>query len=415
LNRPENTQRARVAVVDDDEDISALVAATVQSRGHEAIVFEDGAEALLAVPGGGFDLVITDLNMPRLDGLSFVRALRACPGKKALPVLVLSARDRESEIVEAFEAGATDYLVKPFQPPLLLAKLGLHLGTKATSYDAGTPMRLPTEDDLPRQFGNLRLTKVIGIGNFGVVYQAEQSEGPDVALKLLHPEMNGADVLARYFREVASLSLLDSPYVVSIHSYGLRDGLRYLLMDFVDGGSVAQLRMQGPLSSQRAAAIGVEVVRGLKALHAAKITHRDIKPGNILLHQSGHAVLADLGLAKRAGDHSLTETRSLVGTLEYVAPEVIEGQDEGMASDLYSLGATLYALCADRLPYPPQATLPLLRAILAGKAPRLVEIVPGISRPFSTFVAHLMHEDPLSRPSLDEAERELQNLAQDET
>lgn len=403
----EGGAQARVAVIDDDEDMSALVAAAVRSRGHLPIVFEDGAEALLAVPGGGFDLVITDLNMPRLDGLSFVRALRACPGQEALPVLVLSARQGESEIVEAFEAGATDYIVKPIQPALLLAKLGLHLGAKAKPVDIGAPAQIPRAADLPTDFGQWHLEALLGIGNFGGVYRCRQADGQEVALKLLHPELAGDEALARYFREVAALSLLDSPHVVKIHSYGLHQGLRYLVMELITGGSVAELRHGDPLSVPRAAALGVDVVRGLKALGAANMTHRDVKPANILLRPDGSAVLADLGLAKRSGDHSLTETRTLVGTLEFVAPEVIEGTDESAASDLYSLGVTLYCICAGQLPYPVQPTIQLLRAIMAGRAPRLREVAAHIKHPFSNLIARLMHEDPDARPTLDEAEQEL--------
>ena len=174
FQQPTTTRPARVAVVDDDEDLLLLVAAAVRSRGHEVVVFEDGAEALLAVPSGEFNLVITDLSMPRLDGLSFVRALRACRGNETLPVLVLSARNNESEIVEAFEAGATDYLVKPFQPSLLLAKLGLHLRAETKPSTASPrPIALPRPDELPMTFGDHRLTELIGSGGFGAVYRAQ--------------------------------------------------------------------------------------------------------------------------------------------------------------------------------------------------------------------------------------------------
>lgn len=398
--------------MEDDEDVALLMESVLRGRGYEVVAFRDGAEAVLQVPGGGFQLVITDVNMPRLDGLSFLRALRASDG--ALPVIVLSARHQEEEILEAFDAGATDYLVKPFNPPLLLAKVSLHLPRAVRPQPALFARALPQVEDLPHDLGHLRLLALLGSGTFGSVYRAKGPEG-ELAVKLIHPERAKDKDVGRYFREVAALSLVDSPFVVQVHGYGELEGHHYLAMEFVPGMSAydeLKAASAGRLRPWRAARIGHDAVRGLLALREIGIAHRDVKPANILIRADRSAVLADLGLAKRSGDQSLTDCRTVIGTVEYLAPEVISGNHETARSDLYSLGVTLYRLCLGRLPYPTQPLLPLMRAILAGRAPKLVEVAPEVGPDFSGIVSRFMNSEPDHRPCLEEASALLSSYAE---
>jgi tRNA A-37 threonylcarbamoyl transferase component Bud32 len=169
-----------------------------------------------------------------------------------------------------------------------------------------------------------------------------------VAIKVVRPELATAAAVERFAREARVLALLQHPNIVTVHQAGTTDGLFYLVMDYLEGGTLADRLAQGPLSREEAVAVGVAVLSALEAAHARGIIHRDIKPSNVFLH-AGRAVLADFGIASGPATETLGAlTRGPIGTPGYMAPEQAAGGTPSTASDLYAVGAVIFEALTGR-------------------------------------------------------------------
>jgi eukaryotic-like serine/threonine-protein kinase len=200
-----------------------------------------------------------------------------------------------------------------------------------------------------RRFGRFSLEERLGEGAAGIVFRADG----DLALKIIRPERAGhGDALARFLREARAAKTVEDRHLVPILEAGEVEGLAYLAMPYMAGGSLAErLRERGRLGLDETVDLAAQLGRGLDALHAAGILHRDVKPSNVLLAADGTAALSDFGLA-RAGDWTrLTREGQLLGTALYLAPEVIEGREATAAADVYALGCVLYECVAGRPPF----------------------------------------------------------------
>jgi predicted Ser/Thr protein kinase len=213
-----------------------------------------------------------------------------------------------------------------------------------------TPGFVPPEpEELAKHFPQLEILKLLGQGGMGAVYKARQS-GLDrlVAVKILPPEVGVDPAFAvRFTREARALARLSHQNVA--------DGLYYFIMEYVDGTNLRQLIAAGGLKPEQALAIVPQICEALQFAHNEGIVHRDIKPENILVDKQGRVKIADFGLAKLlgqdAGDHSLTATQQVMGTLRYMAPEQIQGAHAvDHRADIYSLGVIFYELLTGELP-----------------------------------------------------------------
>lgn len=394
---------ARIAVVDDDPHLRKLLQTMLGRRGHEPVLFPDGAEALLAIQEGGFDLVLSDVQMPRLDGVSLCKALREQFPKWQLPILLISVLDKEEDILRAMEAGASDYMVKPYSLSLLQAKLSLHLARPAAP-EPGMPLPQVLHgepESYPYPFDHYDLLEVLGQGGYAVVFRARsRADGRIVAVKLLEREItHDREGLARYFREVALLTQVNSAHVVQILDSGYEQGRYYLAMEYVPGEPAdIVLLNDGPFAPKRAVEVGAAIARAILALQDQGLVHRDIKPGNIMLGDQGRVTLVDLGLAKGRQDPTLTSPDDIMGTPDYIAPEVLHGDPEHVGSDIYALGITLHELLVGEPPFPGGTPYEILVNIASGMtAPHLREVAPQVPAAVADFVAMLTDPDPHSR------------------
>ena len=220
--------------------------------------------------------------------------------------------------------------------------------------------------------GRYRLLDRLGAGAMGTVWRAEDlSLGRTVAVKeVTFPPGVGEperEVLRERTRREARMAAgLDHPSAVTVYDVVEEGGATYVVMELVPSRTLAEvIRADGPLSPRRAAEVGLGVLGALSAAHARGIVHRDVKPGNVLVRDDGRVVLTDFGISTATGDPSLTTTGVLVGSPAYMSPERARGRVPGPASDLWSLGATLYAAVEGRAPFDRGEALPTLSAVLS--------------------------------------------------
>jgi ABC-type transport system substrate-binding protein/predicted Ser/Thr protein kinase len=245
-----------------------------------------------------------------------------------------------------------------------------------------------------------RIELLLGEGATGPVYLAtETAKGTRVALKLLSPELARDERFRqRFLRESRIAESLENPHVVRTLVSGEEDGLLYLAMEYVEGSDLREvLRRTGRLEPDRAVELIRQVATALDAAHAAGLVHRDVKPGNILV-AGDRALVCDFGLARHVSSvGSLTGERDFVGTIDYVAPEQIEGSQIDGRADLYSLGCVLYECLTNERPFDRESELAVVFAHLNEPPPRVTELRPELPAPFDDVLATALAKSPAAR------------------
>jgi hypothetical protein len=240
-----------------------------------------------------------------------------------------------------------------------------------------------------------------------------------VAIKVRHLPPDGARarrVQTRFLREARAAAQVHHPNVVTLFDSGVDGDLAFLVMELVQGETLAQiLKRQGALSVRRTLALLVPLLSGVAELHAHGVIHRDVKPANILLTRDddARAKLADFGVSRLMDEaSSATETGAMLGTLDYMAPEVMLDVHEATeASDQYSLGVVLYECLTGARPFRALAAYELMRAVIHGTPARLSDLAPSLGDEIDRVVLRAMHRDPAQRfSSVDEFSRALLSL-----
>jgi tRNA A-37 threonylcarbamoyl transferase component Bud32 len=261
--------------------------------------------------------------------------------------------------------------------------------------------------------GRYRLSELIGEGGMGRVWQGtdELLDRP-VAIKELiippHLPQGEIDVLrARMLREARSAAQLSHPSIITVFDVVEIDDRPWIVMELVRGPSLGDLvKQEGVQSPQRVAKIGLQVVAALAVAHERGIVHRDIKPGNVLIARGDRAVLTDFGIARLEGTTNLTRTGLLVGSPGYLAPEQAHGKKATPATDMWSLGVTLYQAVQGTTPFNRATPVATLTAIVTEDVPP-----PTAAGPLRPLIERLLDKDPEGRPSVHETARMLQAVA----
>ena len=264
--------------------------------------------------------------------------------------------------------------------------------------------------------GRYRLLSPLGTGGMGTVWRAEDSVlGRFVAVKeVTFPHGlsdEDRDVLReRTRREARAAARLDHPSAVTVYDVVEEDGAPYLVMELVEARTLSQVvRADGPLTPQQTARIGLCLLGALEAAHARGIVHRDVKPGNVLIAELDgpleRVVLTDFGIASSVGDSSITSTGLLLGSPSYIAPERARGQSPAPASDLWSLGATLFTAVEGKPPFDGGNPMLTVTAVVTGEHAPFER-----AGPLEKVLEGLLERDPAQRMTVPAAQRELERI-----
>jgi Tol biopolymer transport system component len=275
------------------------------------------------------------------------------------------------------------------------------------------------------RLGPYEIVAPLGVGGMGEVYRARDTRlGRDVAVKVLPQHLSAnPEVRARFEREARTISSLNHPHICTLHDVGREGETDYLVMELVDGETLAERLKRGPLSITEVARFGAEIADALHRAHRAGVVHRDLKPGNIMITKSG-TKLMDFGLARGtptagksglAGPASgsgvtfapptqsptvaqpLTAEGTIVGTFQYMAPEQLEGREADARSDLWALGCVLYEMATGRRAFDGATQASLISSIMRDSPRPMAELAPMSPPALERLVSTLLAKDPDDR------------------
>lgn len=444
MTKPEHRHKGKTAlVVDDDGVVRVLIARMMVKLGFSVSEAADGLQALEAVKKQDFDIVITDLAMPRMDGIEFIRRARGCG--LSSPVIFLSGTESVSKAVEAMKAGATEFLEKPmnsycladavdkvmaaadaekqsvrkvreqpadkaFADMSVQVQVGMPETVKLSSrQDPTTPMGpgrtgpAPSKAKLPTIIGRYEVLQLIGKGGMGLVYAcSDPLLGRSVAVKVLSTisdkPKEEEELVIRFQREAIAAGALSHPSIVSIHDMGQdEEGDWFIVMELLQGtGLHLLLDREGKLSEGEVVMLGFQVADALAFAHVRGVVHRDVKPSNIIIQPDGAAVLLDFGLAAVRGWH-LTLSGRILGSPAYMAPERIRGERGGAAADQFSLGVVLYECLTGENPFDGDTVETRFLRVLEYDPPPLCEACEEAGQQLSNAIARMMCKQELDR------------------
>jgi eukaryotic-like serine/threonine-protein kinase len=246
-----------------------------------------------------------------------------------------------------------------------------------------------------------RAIELLGSGGMAEVYLAHDAVlDRDVALKVLSRRYAEDDeVIERFRSEARSAAALSHPNIVSIYDRGeTEDGTYYIVMEYVAGGILSERILRvGPFPTHTAAAVAIQVAEALEEAHRRGIVHRDVKPQNILVTESGDVKVADFGIARAASSATLTRTGIVLGSVHYMSPEQALGLPVGPRSDLYSLGAVLYEMLTGEPPYDAENPISIAMKHVDGYLRPPQEVDPSISEGMNAITVRLLAKDPEER------------------
>lgn len=308
-------------------------------------------------------------------------------------------------------------LTRTAVPPVPRGALPANGALAVTAAVAPTPASGDPSDDPPDlsflappqrpgaigRLGAFDILRVVGRGGMGVVLHGfDGSLNRDVAIKVIDPQLaTNKQYRERFCREARAAASVSHDHLVAVHQVNEDDasGLPYLVMQLVNGESLDQrLKREGKMSPVEVARLGMQAAAGLAAAHAGGLTHRDIKPGNILMERSTDRIkLTDFGLAKAAQDTKLTRTGFVAGSPLYMAPEQARGEEVDHRADLFSLGTLLYEAATGRAPFDAGTPLAVLRRLSDETQMPLARVNPEMPKWLSDAVDKLLAKDPKDR------------------
>lgn len=394
---------ATILVVDDEASIRSLLRDFLEMDAYSVLEAEDGLEALDQCVSADIDLVITDIDMPRLDGYGFLRTLRE--RNNPTPVIIITGKPSVKAAVDCFKFGASDFMEKPLDLAKLsgLVKATLHSSRRTT--DEIKTLSLPAMQRL-KTIAGYRVARTIGMGSFGVVFQVAPPDDPanaTLALKMLRMNESSvspdSEAVARFLREAEAASRVTHPNIVAIHAYGwAEDGeVPYIVMEYIDGHSLKDhIERQTRWSTEVRIDILLGIARALTAIHACDLVHRDIKPQNILITPDLRPKITDFGIVRMPGSQ-LTQAAHIVGSPAYMAPEAFVTANIDSRADIFSLGVLGYEMFTGNMPFDGENVMQMAVAITRKRPVEPRRVVPDLPRGIQDILARMLKKSPAER------------------
>lgn len=265
--------------------------------------------------------------------------------------------------------------------------------------------------------GRYRLDRVVGHGGTAIVYQGTDTmlDRP-VAVKVFHPHVDDPLMVARQNREMRLLSAVNHPHLVTVYDAHTRpaapgpgpdDDRSYLVTEFVHGSALSALLLAGKLPAEQVAVIGLGIAEALEVVHGLGVVHRDVKPGNVLIAESGQVKLADFGIAREVDGEAVTSTNDVIGTAPYLSPEQARGHRVGSPSDIYSLGLVLLECLTGRREFPGTPVQAAVARLL-----RQPEVPASLPAPWTGLLSAMTTSEPGERPTAADVADELARIVE---
>jgi serine/threonine-protein kinase len=265
-----------------------------------------------------------------------------------------------------------------------------------------TDMTTQRIDSRPLLLGRYRLTRRIAVGGMAAVWEGVDTtlERPVAVKTLSEPYAADPSFVERFEAEARAAAGLSHPNIVGVFDFGRDDGHEFIVMELVDGETLAErLRRDGALPPEEAARLAATVADALDAAHRGGIVHRDVKPGNILLTRDGEVRVSDFGIATSVDQDTLAHADAMLGTAAYIAPERISGLPATPASDIYSLGVVLYLMLAGRPPFEGDSPVALAMAHANDEPPPIRDVRPEVPELLDRACRKALAKDPAGRPA----------------
>src|SRR5713226_1950451 len=280
------------------------------------------------------------------------------------------------------------------------------------------------------RLGPYEVLSPLGAGGMGEVYKARDTRlERTVAIKVLPQHLSeSSEVRQRFEREAKTISSLSHPHICALYDVGNQDGVEYLVMEFLEGETLADRLGRGPLPPEQLLRYGIEMADALDKAHRQGIVHRDLKPGNVMLTKSGVKLL-DFGLAKAIGPASqtsgltalptvapaqnLTQEGTILGTFQYMAPEQLEGREADARTDIFAFGAVLYEMATGRKAFAGTSQASLISSIMGSEPPPIATVAPMTPPALDRVIRTCLAKDPEERwQSAHDIKSELSWIAQ---
>ena len=266
--------------------------------------------------------------------------------------------------------------------------------------------------DLVTLDGRYHVVDRIAAGGMGEVFRAHDAVlAREVAVKVLHrPLASDQGFVDRFRREARAAAALSHPNIVAVHDWGAVDGIYYMVMEFVRGQSIRDvLNAEGLLAPAQAADVLLQTLSALDHAHRQGIVHRDIKPENIMVTRDGLVKVADFGLARAYADAQITHAGTVTGTVQYLAPEQLQGEPADPRTDLYSLGIVAYELLTGQIPFSGETPMAIAYKHLRDRVPRASARNPAVTAELDGWIASMTEKErELRTESAAEARRDLE-------
>jgi serine/threonine protein kinase len=388
----------KILCVDDEPTILRNLSRLLTFWGYTCIEAAGGEEALRILRGPDPPrLILLDWVMPGMDGLDVARRIRINPDAPFVYILFLTGKSLPTDLVTALDAGADEFVSKPFDPVELRSRL------RVAERILG---QVPSPRTASPRVDGYMFQDVLGEGAFGIVYRAIQkgTERP-VAVKFLRVSMLGPNTRKQFMKEVRTAARLEHPNIARIYDFRSDGDQDYYAMELVDGPTLARVLESRELQRREAFRVLIKIGDALGHAHSQGIVHRDLKPSNILIAPNDEPKIVDFGLAKRWNSpdpdgSTLSRAEGLVGTPAFMAPEQAAMNDKavGPPTDVYAMGVLAYRLLLRAYPYTIDRSLPgLLDDIAEGRIHSPRSIVPRLSTRIEQVLVKSLAKDPRNR------------------